>query len=68
MKYVYIKDDEGFAIKKLASDVIANEEIITKQEYNKITSYDLIIKRFSKQEASKIFEEIKQEVEELQKD
>lgn len=68
MKYVYVKDDEGFAIKKLASDVLANKEIITKQEYNKITSYDLIIKRFSKQEASKIFEEIKQEVEELQKD
>ena len=68
MKYVYVKDNEGFAIKKLASDVLANEEIITKQEYNKITSYDLIIKRFSKQEASKIFEEIKQEVEELQKD
>jgi hypothetical protein len=67
MKYVYVKDNEGFAIKKLASDALANEEIITKQEYNKITSYDLIIKRFSKQEASKIFEEIKQEVEELQK-
>ena len=33
MAYIYVKDSEGFVVKKLASDLQADETIITKKEY-----------------------------------
>ena len=33
MSYIYAKDSEGFVVKKLASDLQADETIISKEEY-----------------------------------
>lgn len=35
MEYVYVKDSEGYVFKKLASEVTADEKIITEKEYMK---------------------------------
>lgn len=35
MEYVYVKDSEGYVFKKLASEVAADETIITEKEYMK---------------------------------
>lgn len=54
-EFVYIKDDEGFACKKKASDVLENETIITEEEYKKITGYEIMLeltKRGGKREGS----------------
>ena len=40
-EFVYIKDDEGFARKKLINEVLENETIITEEEYRKITGYQI---------------------------
>ena len=32
MEYVYVKDSEGYVFKKLASEVTADEKIITERE------------------------------------
>lgn len=37
MSYIYAKDSEGFVIKKLASDLQADETIITKEEYETLS-------------------------------
>jgi len=37
MKYVYIKDEEGFVVKKLKSEVQENETIISKEEFEKLS-------------------------------
>ena len=71
MKYVYVKDNEGFVIKKLASEVQADETIITKQEYEKLSG-DKILKfmqgieglikdQFSEKQANRLLANIKQE-------
>lgn len=33
MAYVYVKDDEGFVVKKKKAELLPNEQIITKDEY-----------------------------------
>ena len=33
MAYVYIKEEEGFVVKKKKSEVLPNETIITEEEY-----------------------------------
>lgn len=35
MEYVYVKDSEGYVFKNLASEVTADEKIITEKEYMK---------------------------------
>ena len=35
MEYVYVKDSEGYVFKKLASEVAADQKIITEKEYMK---------------------------------
>lgn len=35
IEYVYVKDSEGYVFKKLASEVTADEKIITEKEYMK---------------------------------
>lgn len=37
MSYVYVKDTEGFVVKKLAKDIQADEVIITKEEFEKLS-------------------------------
>ena len=37
MAYVYIKDEEGFVVKKKKSEVLPNETIITKEEYTELS-------------------------------
>ena len=37
MKYVYIKDEEGFVSKKKESDIQPNEQIITRKEWEIIS-------------------------------
>ena len=37
MTYVYIKDEEGFVVKKKKSEVLPNEQIITKSEYEELS-------------------------------
>lgn len=37
MSYIYVKDSEGFVVKKLASDLQADETIITKEEYETLS-------------------------------
>ena len=37
MAYVYIKDEEGFVVKKQKSEVLPNEMIITQKEYAELS-------------------------------
>lgn len=37
MSYIYVKDTEGFVIKKLAEELQEDEIIITKEEYEKLS-------------------------------
>lgn len=37
MAYIYVKDSEGFVVKKLASDLQADETIITQEEYETLS-------------------------------
>lgn len=37
MSYIYAKDKEGFVIKKLASELQADETIITKEEFSELS-------------------------------
>ncbi len=43
-KLVYVKDDEGYAIRKKASEVLESETIITEEEYKKIVGHDIMLK------------------------
>ena len=71
MKYVYVKDNEGFVVKKLASEVQADETIITKQEYEKLSGVrilkfmqgieGLIKEQFSEEKANRLLAKIKKE-------
>ncbi len=37
MKYVYVKDSEGFVVKKPENELLSNEVIISEKEYNKLS-------------------------------
>ena len=37
MSYIYTKDKDGFVIKKLATELLADEIIITKEEYEQLS-------------------------------
>ena len=37
MAYVYIKDEEGFVVKKKKTEVLPNETIITEEEYAELS-------------------------------
>jgi hypothetical protein len=41
---VYVKDDEGYAMRKEAGKIAKNETIITEVEYKKIVGHDIMIK------------------------
>ena len=47
MQYVYVKDDEGFVVKKLKSEIQDNETIITKKEYNEISGENFYKETFT---------------------
>ncbi len=46
MEYVFVKDSEGFVSKKQASEVAADEKIITEKEYKKLSGLDSYEKKF----------------------
>ena len=48
MAYVYIKDDEGFVVKKKKSEVLPNETIITKEEYAELSGDNYYKSKFRK--------------------
>ena len=37
MSYIYVKDQDGFVVKKLASELQADETIITKEEFETLS-------------------------------
>ncbi len=47
-KYVYVKDLEGYVVKKLESKVQADEVIISKEEFEKISGIDYYNKTFGR--------------------
>lgn len=47
MKYVYIKDEEGFVVKKLKSEVQGNETIISKEEFENLSGDKFYKETFS---------------------
>ncbi|MGP1438552.1 MAG: hypothetical protein ACTTKH_05720 [Treponema sp.] len=46
MKYVYIKDSEGYVFKKLEAEVTSDEKIISKEEYMKTSGLRAYEKEF----------------------
>ncbi|MGI5172939.1 hypothetical protein H0R92_04970 [Treponema sp. OMZ 840] len=46
MEYVFIKDTEGFVLKKLKSEVCADEEIISEKEYMQTSGLAFYEKKF----------------------
>lgn len=50
MSYIYVKDAEGFVIKKLAEELQEDEIIITKEEYEKLSG-DTLYKRLIKKKS-----------------
>jgi hypothetical protein len=47
-KYVYVRDSEGFVTKKLNTQVVADETIISKEEFEKISGIDYYKKTFGR--------------------
>ena len=48
IKYVYVKDDEGFVTKKPENTVLSNETLISKQEYEQISGIEYYKKTFGR--------------------
>ena len=46
MDYVFIKDDDGFVVKKKRSEVLSEEQIITEEEYNELSGEDYYREKF----------------------
>jgi hypothetical protein len=42
-KFVYIKDDEGYARKKKTDEVLENETIISEKEFKEITGHEIML-------------------------
>ena len=40
MTYVYIKDEDGFVVKKKKSEILSTEQIITEREYKELSGDD----------------------------
>ena len=47
MKYVYVKDPEGFVVKKPASEVSAEETVISAAEYHALSGDDYYTEHFT---------------------
>ena len=47
MKYVFVKDSEGFVSKKLESEITPNEKIISERTYMKLSGLKSYEKKFS---------------------
>ncbi len=47
MTYVYVKDSEGFVIKKKKSELMPDEQIITESEYNELSGESYYREKFS---------------------
>ena len=48
MSYVYVKDSEGFVVKKLKSAIQADETIISAAEYKKLSGQEYYEKTFKR--------------------
>ncbi|MCI5829210.1 MAG: hypothetical protein SPJ89_10140 [Treponema sp.] len=48
MNYVYVKDSEGFVVKKASEEVADDEVIISKSEYKALSGEDYYEKHFSR--------------------
>lgn len=48
MTYVYVKDSEGFVVKKQKSQVQADETIISAAEYKKLSGEEYYEKKFTR--------------------
>ena len=46
MKYIYVKDNDGFVVKKLQSDLLPDEQIITEEEYKELSGENYYQKKF----------------------
>lgn len=47
MTYCYVKDEEGFVVKKLKSKILPNEVEISKEEYEEISGEKYYREKFS---------------------
>ncbi len=47
MKYVYVKDADGFVVKKSADEIAADETIISAAEYSKLSGEDYYQEHFT---------------------
>ena len=47
MTYIYTKDNEGFVVKKLKSQLQNNEQIISKEEYEELSGENYYKEKFS---------------------
>lgn len=54
MKYVFVKDSEGYVFKKPESELSPNEKIISEKEYIKKSGLKYYEKEFENNEAKKI--------------
>jgi hypothetical protein len=48
MSYIYVKDQDGYVIKKLASELLANEVVITKEEFEALSGDEYYNKTFGR--------------------
>ncbi|MDD3420535.1 MAG: hypothetical protein PHE78_08070 [Candidatus Gastranaerophilales bacterium] len=48
MKYIYVKDQDGFVIKKTEKDILSNETIISKKEYDEISGINYYKKTYGR--------------------
>lgn len=48
MSYIYAKDKDGFVVKKLESELLADEVIITKEEFEKLSGDTYYNKTFGR--------------------
>ena len=47
MTYIYVKDDEGFVIKKKKSEIMPDETIITKDEFEEMSGDKYVREKFT---------------------
>lgn len=47
MGYVYVKDSDGFVVKKLENECLPNEVIISEQEYNELSGENYYKEHFT---------------------
>ena len=47
MDYIFVKDNEGFVVKKKRSEILPDEQIITVEEYNELSGENYYNKKFA---------------------